>query len=126
MSSDPKGYRQFNVGVDEAFIDPWGGEILYYRGVPQHPESATAAAALTIFDVPANINTCLFLKTDNTVTAVGGSIPDPSGFPVFLKLLGSSSANNVSGAISGEDNFLLVSAGPDGVYFSADDIVDSK
>ncbi len=67
-------------------------EILYYRGVRSSiPNLPPLPAALTIFDVPANINTCLFLKTDNTVTAVGGPIPDPSGFPVFLKLLGSSS-----------------------------------
>ncbi len=124
-------------GTEEFFIDPWGNEILYFRATSNPPGGNTR-----IFG-PFGATNCFFIKDDCTVTTAqlptfpgGVPIPDPSQLPTPPSMAGffntirpNGSGNNGylnGGSLMGSDSYLLISAGPDGIYFTADDVVVGK
>jgi prepilin-type N-terminal cleavage/methylation domain-containing protein len=123
-SADPADYSRAKPREDEFFIDRWGGEILYYH-------RSTTPSPTKIFD-KIGTNDSYFISDDNLKKFDGSPLPDPAAAPVdFFKLI----SNNVNtttpnaytgGNVAGADSFILISAGPDGVYFTDDDIVVSK
>jgi|GEM_PF-1767613 len=137
---------------DHCFIDPFGNEILYYRA------TLTVANPERVFGEPSK---SFFSADDNSAAknANGSALISPTqGPPELYKLLGLSGkiygegANQVNGnelvykngqlrnednpatMLLGRDSFLLISAGPDGLYFTGpnkkefvvDDIIVSK
>ncbi len=132
MSSDPKGYNRFSPGVNEFFVDPWGNEILYYRSA--RPVADPAAPQIKrIFDVVALNGTTdsYFVKDDCSVRFDGSAQADPTAASLaFFKLIypkvGSTANTFTFGQVTGSDSYLLISAGPNGVYFTADDIALGK
>ena len=79
-----------------------------------------------VFGTNTAANNYYFYTNANSLSAdLTTTRTDPSTSPAFLKLLGapSNSIGGVAANVAGHDTFLLVSAGPDGVYFTADDIV---
>jgi type II secretory pathway pseudopilin PulG len=127
IAQDPKSYRVNAAGTDEVFIDPWGNEVLYFRS-NRALSTASAAAVTKIFDLAAN-NDSLFAADDCNKTYAGASLPDVTAAPAeFFKLITPAASNTYSGGgiITGADSYLLISAGPDGTYFTADDLVVAK
>jgi hypothetical protein len=127
-NTDPKVFN------GTAFVDPWGHEILYYRSTKAQ-SSTTMNLVTSIFGTAASddLATCFFLVSDNqTVTGVPTGAPSPTAMPptlaVFFNNLGGSTttANKVAGPVTGSTSYILISAGPDETYFTADDIVMSK
>ncbi len=101
--------------LDQAFIDPWGNEIVYYnstRSIPGIPlDSAT-----TIFGTTPN--TSLFIYTDSSAT-------QPSD-PTFLSMISPSGTNAVAGPVLGSTNYLLISEGPPEPKAAAPALFDSN
>jgi prepilin-type N-terminal cleavage/methylation domain-containing protein len=145
-STDPKQLKVINNGDRQYYVDPWGKEILYYRsnvvaGSPlkvtkifdtaANIASAVAAGTTALFTVddcsrdfqdqlnptPPNLNPTGSTPTSAIYKALGNG-PDPAS-----SLNPKAITNNVYGTIVGSDSFLLLSAGPDGVYFTTDDII---
>jgi type II secretory pathway pseudopilin PulG len=140
------------VGVDQYFVDGWseqittGGtsywnhEILYFRSTRAPGADPVKLQAVGPTAVPGNIfgtgtitssNDYYFDTSDCAAEkddAKGQSIPSPTaktttaGFFAQLGATDNTTFTNVLGAKS----FLLISAGPDGKYFTNDDIILSK
>ena len=133
-SDDPKQYK-VNTSVnppDQYFIDPWGNEILYYRSVIQ---PGSTPKIVKVFETTAQIKslqagnppqTACF-SWDDCKMGWNNQTNDPTakGTKPFFQSLGSSAGTNAvtTGAVLGSDSYLLISAGPDGIYFNNDDIV---
>ena len=120
MQTDPKVLKK-NSTTDQVFIDPWGHEILYF--VPQ-------ASTATLVFKDSSSSTFIFDTTDcdhtydNTLQYNNTSSPfNPSGSAKFMTKVNGNSSNTSSGTVKGASTYLLISAGPDGIYFTADDIV---
>ncbi len=110
--------------------------ILYFT-----PDMSPAPAGTQIVNYASPTTANDIFNTADDSAAPGGGAFSPSAptggstgtnnvnGPAFLALLGATngSANVTVGGqtILGSNSYLLVSAGPDGVYFSADDIVQS-
>jgi prepilin-type N-terminal cleavage/methylation domain-containing protein len=112
--------------TDQVLIDGYGNEVLYYR-------STRLTTATQVFGTAAN---ALFVVTDNsTALNSNGSVPagtgvtDPSVATLpqkFWTQIGTTSNQLNTGVVAGRNSYLLVSAGPDGVYFNDDDLVPSR
>jgi hypothetical protein len=128
VSSDTKGYRA-NPGIsppDWSFGDPWEHEILYFRSSRVQP-SATGIDTVFLPVGQADINKTFFRSDDCSKDIANGPLDDPSTKPVFLKMIYAAGTNAYSGGnVQGSDSYLLISAGPDGQYYTADDIIESK
>jgi type II secretory pathway pseudopilin PulG len=140
-SVDPKQLKVSPLTNQQYFIDPWGNEILYFRS--NAPVPIPNVKVTKIFDTTANIakasttgTIAYFAVEDCSKDWQNGSIgPNlnsnpPAASSAFYSTLGNgpdpavkTATNNVYGPINGGDSFLLISAGPDGIYFNADDIV---
>jgi type II secretory pathway pseudopilin PulG len=102
---------KINSATDQFFIDPWGHEILYYC-------STRASAPTQIF---ANSGFFYFNSDDCSTTAAPPSSPN-----VFFTLINGNNTNTPTVAVTGSSSYLLISAGNDEKYFTADDIVAGK
>jgi prepilin-type N-terminal cleavage/methylation domain-containing protein len=131
-STEPKQYR-IESDTLQYFIDPWGKEILYYRS-NHRVVRPNAPAIAKIFNTAADIGTNpAFFTVDDCLNTPPGNL-DPSIIPApvpptlasFYKLLGTDTANVPGGSVKGADSYLLISAGPDTIYFTRDDIVAGK
>jgi prepilin-type N-terminal cleavage/methylation domain-containing protein len=148
-SSDPQSYKVGYVGntdvhnpTDQYFVDSWSAEIrdpmkhyfsheiLYYRSTRSGPGAPTTPVT-QIFGTGPDNN--YFFDTNDNAQAVDSTaspirlIPSPlMASPRFFSLLSAGSSNTVSGIVTGSDSYILISAGVDGVFFTADDIVVSK
>jgi prepilin-type N-terminal cleavage/methylation domain-containing protein len=124
--SDPKNFS------GKAFVDPWQNEVLYYR-------STQAASGLPPTTAPTgNIfgtANSYFISTDcasSTASDTGStanpppSALNPKGTLSFYSLIGGSNSASIGGPVSGSSSYLLISAGSDEIYFTADDVVVSK
>lgn len=84
----------------------------------------TSPTTTAVFSATAGAG--IFNSTDNSATATapaGGQTASSSGAN-FLSVIGANISNATTGStIVGSQNYLLVSAGPDGTYFDGDDIV---
>jgi len=144
MSADTKHYRTTS-NTDQSFIDPFGNEILYYRAVSV---SDPMPDPMYVFGSATN-NNSYFIADDNTricdakgtVTTISGpnalSLTLSAGFFESLGIYNNVINNTTDpspsnhethspAALLGRDSYLLVSAGPDGKYFTKDDIVATK
>jgi len=107
--------------------------ILYYT-----PDMTPAPVGTQIlnYNSPSTANDIFNLADDNAAPGAGAFSPNPPtngattgqvDGPAFLALLGATNGSadvTVSGqSIVGSNSYLLVSAGADGTYFSADNIV---
>jgi prepilin-type N-terminal cleavage/methylation domain-containing protein len=120
---DPKIIK--GSGSTRFFIDPWENEILYYRSTRaagSMPTTGLLAVSL-IFPTNAGINNFYFNSGD--CLGVAGATPPIVPSPFFTLISGGNS-NTVAGPVTGSASFLLISAGPDGKYFTADDMVVGK
>lgn len=119
--------------TDQVIIDGYGNEVLYYRST----KSPTATHVFGAASNPLTASDALFVVTDNsTALNSNGSVPtggvaDPSspavaGFAKFWTQIGTTSNMLNTGVVAGRNSYLLVSAGPDGVYFNNDDLVPSR
>ena len=97
--------------TEQFFIDPWGHEILYYC-------STRAAAPTQIF---ANSGTFYFNSDDCKATATPPSSPN-----VFFTLINGNNTDTPAVPVTGSSSYLLISAGNDETYFTADDVVAGK
>ena len=147
VPNDPASFKQndnppLNPPVDAAFIDPYGKEILYYRSLRIGPNVSKPAK---IFDLLAN-NNSYFASDDCNLTYSAtppGAPLNPldtpnvltAEVPFFQLLTTVTSAppppapgygNTFTTSVLGSGSYLLLSAGPDKIYFTADDIVLSK
>ncbi len=126
---DPKYFVDNNPAVpntDRSFVDVFGHEILYFRSTRSGGEMTGMPPVTQVFGTNTAANNYYFYTNANSLSAdLTTTRTDPSTSPAFLKLLGapSNSIGGVAANVVGHDTFLLVSAGPDGVYFTADDIV---
>jgi prepilin-type N-terminal cleavage/methylation domain-containing protein len=116
----------------QVLIDLWGNEILYFRAGPELVNGRRRNIQ-RIFQDPFTSFPAYFIALDNRYAykqaAVSAANPTgevkltsaemPSN-PAFLKLLGGAMPGET---ILGHNSYLLVSAGPDGIYFTADDII---
>jgi prepilin-type N-terminal cleavage/methylation domain-containing protein len=118
--------------TDASFIDTYGHEILYYRatgnGVPPNTTTPTvifaSAGANAIFNSDDD-TTCM--NADKTSPSINATTASPA----FFQLLAGRTSNSLaagtgSAPVTGASSFLLISAGPDGTYFSGDDIIVSN
>ncbi len=97
--------------------------ILYFSANTSPVYSGNPAKA---FVFSATAGEGIFNSTDNSATATAptGSQAAGSNGAAFLPLIGANISNTTTGStITGSQNYLLVSAGPDGTYFDGDDIV---
>ena len=141
--SQTKGFR---VGVSNTVYGPYldigANNIVeldandYYIGdsfppsAGSHPNpilyfsANTSPTTTAVFSATAGAG--IFNSTDNSATATapaGGQTASSSGAN-FLSVIGANISNATTGStIVGSQNYLLVSAGPDGTYFDGDDIV---
>jgi len=105
--------------VRHVVLDHWGNPILYYRAVPATTGRVTRSVT-RVFGTTAD---GVFVAGDNTAAG------NPAVSAAFLSLVGDANGNNTIDAgemIANRDAYLLVSAGPDGVYFTADDLINTK
>jgi prepilin-type N-terminal cleavage/methylation domain-containing protein len=143
-SNDAASYK-INSDVatfyDQSFYDVYGHEILYYV-----PQTATAQYIFPPTGYPASNGANAIFNSDDDAVGPPPNLlqnPDPAGLnplnpdPVtarnaFLALiagnLNSPTATpnlltSYSGIVEGRSSFLLISAGPDGTYFTGDDII---
>jgi hypothetical protein len=127
VALDPKQYKIWSP-VDQYFIDPWGKEILYYKSNFAVVRPAMQGKVTRIFkeaSMPAG-DAAFFDPADCSKAPDASNNPDPTtASPAFFQLLGSDN-NTVKGTVTGADSYLLISAGPDMVYFTKDDIVSGK
>lgn len=110
------------------FIDAWENPIIYYRSRRSLPGvTGTVPSGTPVFDA-ANPNS-YFNGTDCTATviaATNSAATPPGTANVFFTLINGSNSPIGSGSVIGSSSYLLISAGPDEKYFTADDIVGSK
>jgi len=134
VANDPKSYKQTIQGVDESFLDPFDQEILYFRSttflrtapvtVTNIFGTAAANAGAGPYSYFVSDDCTQKALADNTFVAITTS---PSSAPAgFYKSISGGDSNAASGTVMGGTSFLLISAGPDGIYFTADDVVMSK
>ena len=133
----PVGGNNWKVtdATHQLYVDIWGNEILYYRAVPgvinntRRKVQVIFAALQDPSQAPGVDFNGIFVSSDNSqASQTNGTttqaISDPAAAPAeFFKLLGDSSNTFNGGTVLGRESYLLVSAGPDGKYFTADDIV---
>jgi len=117
----PNDAKTFN---GNSFIDPWGHEILYYRSTRFGPPNPALPAVTQVFGSGAG-NNYYFSTDDNSALANPLSPAAPASFYAQLGVT-SGPANNATGMVTGAASYILISAGPDEKYFTADDIVVSK
>jgi len=127
--------------IDQYFVDSWSQEvhntskkmhiwtheILYYRSTRAGP-GAPATPVTQIFGTGSN-NNYFFNTADNAAAtdAALNPIPSPVTAPAaFFALISSGKTNAVSGPVTGSSGYLLISAGLDDIYFTADDLVVGK
>jgi hypothetical protein len=113
-------------------MDTWGNEILYFRAVPGMMGN-NRRDIVDVFQARSTGFTGIFVTDDcpkaYKENASGGTVvtfssPTTPTNPEFLKLLGAKANAIAAGEkVMGRDSYLLVSAGPDGEYFTSDDIV---
>jgi len=141
MTNDTKHYRVYPDN-QQVFIDTFGNEILYYRAaIP----AGTMPDPMYVFGGAGN-NNSYFIADDNTkirdAKGVLSPISGPNALPltqtaIFFQSLGiyentiqdthaTPPVTNSPAMLLGRDSYLLVSAGPDGKYFTKDDIVEAK
>jgi type II secretory pathway pseudopilin PulG len=113
--TDPKAYN------GTAFIDAFNNEppntIHYYRSTRSGKPDPALPAVTKVFGT-GNPPNYYFDHKDCT--------GDPTSAPArFFSQIGTSD-NNASGPVNGSSSYLLISAGYDGVFFNADDIVATK
>jgi prepilin-type N-terminal cleavage/methylation domain-containing protein len=132
-SPDAKMYD----GTNHCFVDGFNPPpppqsevhgILYYCSTRATPDP-TLPHVTNIFGTGA-ANTYYFNSADCSAVSIKTtsttSTADPSAAkPGFFASIGATS-NTVFADVVGANSFLLISAGPDGVYFTKDDIVLSK
>jgi type II secretory pathway pseudopilin PulG len=120
-STDPKDFKPSPAG-SAAFIDQWENDIIYYRSNYAGPNTPRPTG--TIFGA----SNSYFNNTDcrASVTSRGSAANPPTSPGPFFTLIASSNSHGIQGPIMGSSDFLLISAGPDELYFTADDIVVSK
>jgi prepilin-type N-terminal cleavage/methylation domain-containing protein len=142
MTPDPKTLKGTG-GRSQYFVDAWseeaksGGsynhEILYFRSTRAPGADPAKLAALAdptaspgkLFGTGAisNQQSDYFFDTADCVSEPDIPIPFTSPTPGFMAKIGADvSFTNVMGARS----YLLISSGPDGKYFTNDDIIVSK
>ncbi len=152
MSGSPQVYGPY-VSLTASSITPdappGGGNTssgVYYFGDSFPPQSAAAMPILyyTPDMSPAPVGTTIMNYTSPTTAddifnmaddsaAPGGAAGFSTSDTAFLALLGATTGSGSSNAdmtvagqaILGSNTFLLVSAGPDGTFFTGDDIVQS-
>jgi prepilin-type N-terminal cleavage/methylation domain-containing protein len=119
-------------GQRECFVDPWGHDILYFRGRGLPPPSTPTKQSFVYHpSEPA-----AFFTEDNAKTLHPGSggslivLNDPAKID-YLHLIYPNSQTTypnlyTGGPIMGADSFLLISGGPDEEYFTMDDILVTK
>ena len=137
-ATDPKNYRT-NTAYDQCFIDSFSNEILYYR-VSTNVNPTKVFFDLTPSATSPNTN-AYFDSRDNTLPAYVATKGPQKGSLGFFKTLGLSPRppsdltpnilsfippTNLPTNLMGKDSYLLISAGPMGVYFDDDDIVATK
>lgn len=92
--------------------------ILYYRKIPGRTDMTSYTVATRAYELTSN---AAFLGGDITST-IGSKYTQPAASDaLYQKLLG----NNVGGTWSPKGGYVLISAGPDHLYGTADDIIVS-
>ena len=117
-TADAKIYK-INSATDQTFVDPWDHEILYYCS--------------TRAPVPAQIfgggGTSSYFNAGDCSATSGAASPNAAP-AAFFSLITNGASNTVTsfgtGAVTGASSYLLISAGYDGKYFTADDLVVGK
>ncbi len=146
MAGSPKVYGPY-VSITASSITPDAGNPgVYYFGDSFPPQSAAAMPILyyTPDISPAPVGTTIInysspttaddiFNTADDSAAPGGAGGFSASDTAFLALLGATTGGGSSNpdmtvagqTILGSNTFLLVSAGPDGTFFTGDDIVQS-
>jgi hypothetical protein len=117
-------------GTTRYFVDSWGNELLYYRST-RAAVGAPTAAPTQVFGSGGGTNANYYFDSGDCASTKTpwSSAGSPTGAPAgFFVLIGASSnsLSSTSGAVTGADSYLLISAGLDERYFTADDIVVGK
>ncbi len=142
MAGSPKVYGPYmSLGASSITPDPNAAGAYYFcdsfppqAGAPSPivyytPDLTPAPTGTAIMGITSTSGTDIFNSYDNSAT--GGAAGFETTDTAFLSLLGAKGpagtiANYQAGeTILGSDSFLLVSAGPDGTFFTGDDIVSS-
>ncbi len=113
---------------DQSFVDAYGNEILYFRSTRSGNDNTGLPAVTKIFGTDPNANDYYFYADDNVTQPprITGTRPTPiNGGKAFFKLLGADGNNigTTASTVLGAHSYLLLSPGPDGIPFNADDIV---
>jgi prepilin-type N-terminal cleavage/methylation domain-containing protein len=110
--------------------DVWNREILYFRSTRAVADAPTTIPTKIFGTGPLSPTNDYYFDTADCAaemdTTKGDPIPSPltatAGFFVQIGADNNTTPANVKGA----SNYLLISAGPDGKYFTNDDIIYSK
>ena len=129
--STGKAWRA-NSTTDQVLIDGYGNEILYYRSTLAVPPAQWPTTPPTQVFGASN---CLFITADNSAAtnnngtnSNGGAVADPAASTAskFWSQIGTTGNSLSTGVVQGRNTYLLVSAGPDGIYFSNDDVLSGR
>jgi type II secretory pathway pseudopilin PulG len=121
----PYGPTDVKAYTGGGFIDGWGNPILYYRSTKaQSPTTASSVTA--IFGTgAASDDAATYLFNSNDCKSVSSTSTPPTSASPFFPLIGASD-NTITGPVSGAASYILISAGPDGKFFTATNVVATK
>jgi type II secretory pathway pseudopilin PulG len=113
---------------DQSFVDAYGNEILYFRSTHAGNDLTGLLPVTRIFGTDPNIVDYYFVANDNQTVPPGQSGARPTPINAkrdFFRLLGADGNNigTAASAVTGAHSYLLISAGPDGIPFTGDDVV---